>query len=176
MSGSGLVILLTGDGKGKTTSSLGIALRAVGSGMRVMMIQFIKGPMATGEMQSIRRLAPDFELRRFGAGFIYPQRGGPTPQDIAMAREGFEFAREALASGEYQLVILDEINSAIKVGLFAVQEVVDLVKNRKPEIHVVLTGRDAPQELVDLADTVTEMKFIKHHYTSGRPAVPGIEY
>ncbi len=176
MADQGLIILLTGDGKGKTTSSLGIALRAVGSGMRVVMIQFIKGPIATGEMQSIKKLAPDFELRRFGGGFIYPQRGGPTPKDTAIAREGLEFARKALTSGDYQLVILDEINNAIKLGLFTVQEIIDLVKNRKPEVHVVLTGRDAPQELIDLADTVTEMKFIKHHYTTGCPAVPGIEY
>lgn len=176
MSEPGLVIVLTGDGKGKTTSALGIALRAVGRGMRVVMIRFIKGPMATGEMESVKRLAPEFELRRFGAGFIYPERGGPTPKDMAVAREGFEFARKALTSGEYQLVILDEINNAVKLGLFSPQEVVDLVKAREPEVHVVLTGRDATPEILDLADTATEMRFIKHHYGKGRPAVPGIEY
>ena len=175
MSEPGLIIVLTGDGKGKTTSALGIALRAVGRGMRVVMIRFIKGPMATGEMESLKKLAPEFELRRFGAGFIYPERGGPTPKDTAIAREGFEFACKALTSGEYQLVILDEINNAVKLGLFSIQEVVGLVKARKPEVHVVLTGRDAPPEIIDFADTATEMKFIKHHYRKGRPAVPGID-
>jgi cob(I)alamin adenosyltransferase len=170
----GIVIVLTGEGKGKTTSALGIALRAVGGGLRVLMIQFIKGTIATGEMESAKRLAPEFELRRFGAGFIYLGKG-PTEKDFAAAREGIEFARQALHSGKYDLLILDEVNNAIKLGLFGAQEVADLVKGRPRHVHMVLTGRDAPRELIHLADTVTEMKSIKHPHETGRPAIRGIE-
>jgi cob(I)alamin adenosyltransferase len=175
MAAQGLVIVLTGEGKGKTTSALGIAMRAVGRGLRVLMVQFLKGSMPTGEIVVARRLEPELELRQFGAGFVLPETG-PTERDIALAREGLTYARKAMAEGRCDLLILDEVNNAIKAGLLPLAEVAEVVTSRPPKIHVVLTGRDAPQGILNLADTVTEMRAIRHHYASGRTAVPGIEW
>jgi len=174
--GEGLVVVLTGKGKGKTTSALGMALRACGHGMRVLMVQFIKGGRPTGELAAAERLRPEFEIRRFGKGFVCTGVRKPSPEDVAAAQEGLAFAREAVASGRYQMVILDEINYAVRYGLVPIGDVMRLVNEKPAALHLVLTGRDAHPTLVARADLVTEMCAIKHPFDSGRKATRGIEF
>lgn len=169
----GLVQVYTGDGKGKTTSALGLALRAVGRGLKVYMIQFLKGE-DTGERHAALRLAPEFTIRRFGrCGFV--RKGQPDPHDVAQAQEALALARQLIGSGAYDLVILDEINVALYFELLSVAEVLDVLQSRPPHVEVVLTGRYAPPEIIAAADLVTEMKNIKHYYERGIPAREGIE-
>jgi cob(I)alamin adenosyltransferase len=171
----GLVLVYTGNGKGKTTAALGLGLRAVGQGLRVFMVQFMKSPKnAYGETKAIRELMPQWILVQSGReGFV--QRP-PSDEDIRLAEEGYEISREALTSGEYDLVILDEINVAVYFGLLEARNVVKLVNERRPGVHVVLTGRYAPKEILDLADTVSEICEVKHHYNKGIKAIEGIEF
>ena len=169
----GLVHLYTGNGKGKTTSAFGLALRTVGRGGRALIIQFMKNT-PSGEVLAAERVE-GLEVRLFGApGFVKP--GEPRPEDVEKAREGIEAAREALRSGDYRLVVLDEVNVAVAFGLLSEEEVVETVRSRHPETEVVLTGRYAPQSFYDLADYVTEFREVKHPYTRGISARPGIEF
>ena len=171
----GLIIVHTGPGKGKTTAALGLALRAVGSGLKVLMVQFIKGSWHYGELDAAKAFGDKFVLRPMGRGFV--KLGGEIdPEDKRAAEEAWSFAREKIFSGEYDMIILDEINYAISYGLLAVGPVLDTLK-RKPEMmHVVLTGRNAPAEVIGLADLVTEMREVKHPYQKGIEAQRGIEY
>ena len=169
----GLIRIFTGKGKGKTTTALGIAMLAVGRGLKVYIVQFLKG-RTTGESLAATRLFPDLTLRYFGRpGFI---NRSPDPEDQALVKEGWDLARRILAGGEYDLVILDEINRALALGLIPVKEVIETLNQRSPKVEVVLTGRQAPDELIALADIVTEMHPVKHYYQAGVKARRGIEW
>lgn len=172
---AGVVIVNTGDGKGKTTAALGAAMRAAGHGRKVLVLQFIKGAWPSGEHNSVRRLEPLVEIRQVGKGFLEPG-GQPGEEDMAAARDGLDQAALALASGEYGLVILDEILYAIDYGLLSVEETIEVVRSRKPDIDVILTGRNAPDALTELADTVTEFREVKHPFRKGIKARKGIEF
>ncbi len=168
------MIVYTGEGKGKTTAALGMALRAVGQGMRVLMIQFIKGTWKYGELEGAKRLAPDFEIRQMGRGFTW-ETGDPEG-DAKAAREALSHAREAILSGQYHVVILDEINYAIDLGQLPLEAVLELVKEKPPALHLVLTGRNAKPEIIEIADLVTEMREIKHPFQKGILAAKGIDF
>ena len=178
----GLVIIYTGDGKGKTTASLGCALRALGHGWRVLVLQFFKGdwPVRFGELEMSKRLAPQFEVRHVGKGFVkYMGDRKPLEEHMQAARQGLAEARTAIASGAYDLVILDEIIYAIdyaEVRLVGLDDVLALIDAKPPQVHLILTGRNAPQALIERADLVTEMREIKHPYQQGIQAQVGIDY
>lgn len=165
----------TGDGKGKTTAALGAAMRAAGHGRRVLMLQFIKGPWPSGEHESVRKLEGLVQIRRLGAGFVDKAKG-VREEDVTAAREALEEAAEALASGSWEMVILDEVLYAIDYGLLTVGEVVEVLRSRRPGIDVILTGRSAPAELIELADTVTQFRKVRHPFEKGIKARRGIEY
>jgi cob(I)alamin adenosyltransferase len=171
----GHIQVYTGDGKGKTTCALGLALRAVGHGLKVYMVQFMKG-RETGEARAAAaRLAPDMTLRYFGRPGLVNLRD-PAPADLALIREAWDLARRVILAGEHALVILDEINLALTFNLLPPEEVFQLLRQRPPGVEVVLTGRQAPPELVELADLVTEMRPVKHYYEAGVKARRGIEW
>jgi len=172
--GRGLVIVITGNGKGKTTSAFGQALRAVGQGYKVFMMQFMKG-RDYGEYLAAEKYLPRFTIRRSGLD-SFVMRDNPAPLDIELARQGFETAKKAAASGRYNMIILDEINVALDFKLIPLQDVVDLIENRPPDVDLILTGRYAPKKILQLADTVSEVKEIKHHYAAGIKDRAGIEY
>lgn len=168
----GYLHIYTGDGKGKTTAALGLALRAAGAGLKVLIIQFVKG-MSYCELESLKRFSDLITVRQCGRNCFINRE--PEPEDIECARRGLEKAREALASGEYRLVILDEANIAVHFGLFAPGDLLEAVGSRRPEVEVVVTGRRAAPELLEAADLVTEMKEVKHYFSRGVPARRGIE-
>ncbi len=168
----GYVHVYTGDGKGKTTAALGLALRAVGAGVRVFIAQFAKGE-ACGEHAALERFADLITLRRYGRGSFLGER--PTEEDMKLAARGLDEARDAVASGEYPLVILDEANFAASRGLLAVDDLLDLMDNRPSGVELVLTGRRADPRLIDRADLVTEMRNVKHYHARGVVARKGIE-
>ena len=169
----GLVIVYTGDGKGKTTAALGLALRAAGRGLRVRVFQFLKHETARfGEHRALARLGVPIE--GLGDGFTWTSRDLDASAELA--RRGWERAREAIASGEWQLVVLDEVTYPIRYGWLDVGEVLAALAARPRHVHVVLTGRGAPPELIEAADTVTEMRKVKHAFEAGVPAQKGIEH
>jgi len=170
----GLVQVYTGDGKGKTTCALGLALRAVGQGFKVYMVQFMKG-RETGESRAAARLAPEMTLRYFGRPGLVNLRA-PDPEDLALVREAWNLARKVIAAGEHDLVILDEINLVLTYHLVPLDEALEVLHQRPPGVEVVLTGRQAPPELVSLADLVTEMRPVKHYYEAGVKSRRGIEW
>ncbi len=171
----GLVIVHTGDGKGKTTAALGLALRAVGQGMKVSMVQFIKGSWKYGELKAPEYL-PGFEILPMGRGFVGIGGAAPHPDDIRLARETFETAREKVLSGIFDMVILDEVNCAVALGLVDVASLLDLIRKKADKVHLVLTGRGAHPAVIEAADLVTEMREIKHPYKTGVKAQKGIEF
>ncbi|MCS7102748.1 MAG: cob(I)yrinic acid a,c-diamide adenosyltransferase [Candidatus Korarchaeum sp.] len=169
----GMIHLYTGDGKGKTTAAFGLALRNVGWGGRVLVIQFLKGAIS-GELNATLRL-PSLEIKQYGTGkFLI--NGSADEKDRELAREGLEEARVALSSGEYSLVVLDEINVAVHLGLLEEKEVLEVIKSKDSSTEVVLTGRYAPKSFYDLADYITEFVKIKHPYDSNARARRGIDY
>jgi len=170
----GLTQVYTGDGKGKTSAAFGLALRAIGRGLKVYVIQFIKGGFDYGELHIMHKL-PNFRLKAFGRGKFITEMP-PTDKDVKLAQEAFALAQEVVNSNEYDVVILDEINVALNMKLVGVDEVVDLIRNKPEHVELVLTGRHAPPEVIEAADLVTEMKEIKHPYTKGVPPREGIEY
>lgn len=172
----GSIIVLTGEGKGKTTSALGMAMRAVGHGFRVAFLQFIKGNWKYGEMEAAKRLEPELELRPLGEGFVHVDPENPDPKDVGVARKAWEVAKEKILSGDYFMVVLDEINYAISYGLLDPKEVIEVLKKRPPHVHVVLTGRDAHPDIVAIADLVTDMREVKHPFSQGVVSRKGIEY
>jgi cob(I)alamin adenosyltransferase len=173
----GLIVVITGDGKGKTTSALGMALRASGYNMKVCIIEFMKGDMYSGEIDGIKRLSPNVELHLTGKGF-YGIMGNPYSlrEHRANAQEAIELSKEKMLSGNYDILILDEINNAVKLKLVDLPQVMELIDKKPPFLHLVLTGRDAHQEVIERAHTVTEMKEIKHAYRQGIEPQKGIDY
>ncbi|MFN4337027.1 MAG: cob(I)yrinic acid a,c-diamide adenosyltransferase [Candidatus Nitrosocaldus sp.] len=173
----GLVIVYTGNGKGKTTAALGMAVRAVGHGMRVVMIQFIKGSWHYGEIDGALRLRPEFELITAGRGFVGIMDDDlPREVHIAAAREALKVSREALLSNMYDIVILDEVNYAIKLGLISVEDVLDLIKVKPYSTTLMLTGNYSDERIIDEADLVTEMREIKHPFKKGIKALKGVDF
>ena len=177
MSKDGLVIVYTGNGKGKTTAALGLAMRAIGYEHKVCMLQFIKGSWHYGEMDSSKKLEPNFELIAIGKGFVgILDDNSPREEHEKYAAEALRICREKINSGNYDVVILDEVNYAINLGLIDVQEIIKLIKEKPSNLDLVLTGRDVKEEIVELADLVTEMKEIKHPFKSGIKAKKGIDF
>ena len=177
MSKDGLVIVYTGNGKGKTAAALGLALRAIGYEHKVCMLQFIKGSWHYGEMDSSKKLEPNFELIAIGKGFVgILDDNSPREEHEKYAAEALRICREKINSGNYNVVILDEVNYAINLGLINVQEIIKLIKEKPSNLDLVLTGRDVKEEIVELADLVTEMKEIKHPFKSGIKAKKGIDF
>ena len=172
----GLVLINTGAGKGKTTAALGTALRAAGNGMRVLLLQFLKGSWHYGELDSIGSFGGDFVIKQLGRGFVKVGGAETDPEDLRLVQEAWAEARAAILSGEWDLVVLDEINYAIGYGMLDPAEVAETLKQRPEMVHVILTGRNAHPLLVELADTVTEMREVKHAYAKGILAQRGIEF
>ena len=169
----GLIMVNTGPGKGKTTAAMGTALRAVGNGMRVLMLQFIKGSWHYGELDAVEAFGGKFVMKQMGRGFV---KVGAEKPDVRMVEEAWAEGERAIASGDWDLIILDEINYAISYGMLDPAKVVEALK-RKPEmVHVILTGRSAHPTIVEVADTVTEMRQVKHAYEKGVMAQRGVEY
>ena len=170
----GLTQVYTGNGKGKTSAAFGLALRAIGRGLKVYVVQFIKGGFDYGELHIADDL-PNLRLKAFGRGKFITEMP-PKDEDVKLAREAFELAQEVVNSDEYDVVVLDEVNVALNLKLIDVDEVVDLIRNKPEHVELVLTGRYAPPEVMEVADLVTEMKEIKHPYNEGIPPRKGIEY
>jgi len=182
----GLVEVYTGDGKGKTTAALGLALRAVGHGLRVCFVQFAKSDWDKGERKAVECLSPQFALFSFAA----PRWGDPskappgTPwwllppseEDRTQAQEGLAFARRALTEGDYDLVVLDEVFAALRHGLVTLDQVLEVIRSRPAHVELVMTGRNVPPEIVEAADLVTEMRAVKHPFAQGVGARRGIEF
>ena len=173
----GLIIVITGHGKGKTTSALGIALRAVGYDMKVCIIEFMKGDMYSGEIEGIKRLSPNVELYLTGKGFCGIMGNQyPFEEHRVNAQDALKFAKEKMFSKNYDILILDEINNALKLKLLDLPQVLELIENKPPLMHLILTGRDAHPDIVKKAHTVTAMKEIKHAYRHGIEPQKGIDY
>ena len=172
----GLILINTGPGKGKTTAALGTALRAVGSGMRVLVLQFIKGSWHYGELDAVEAFGPNFAIKQMGRGFVKVGGAEPDPEDIRLVQAAWAEARDAIYSGDWDLVVLDEINYAIGYKMLDAAVVAEALKGKPEMVHVILTGRNAHPLLVELADTVTEMREVKHAYSRGIQARRGIEY
>lgn len=180
----GLLLINTGPGKGKTTAALGTAFRAAGNGMRVLILQFLKGSWHYGELDSSEALgkalsptgSPDFVIKQMGRGFVKVGGAETDPEDIRLVEQAWDEAAAAILSGEWDLVVLDEINYAIGYKMLDPEKVADVLRRRPEMVHVILTGRKAHPTLVELADTVTEMREIKHAYQKGILAQRGIEF
>lgn len=170
----GYIQVYTGNGKGKTTAALGLALRAVGHGLRVLIIQFAKGHISYSELNSGQKLAPELTIVRVG-GDNFISREYPNPEDIQLAQNGFALAKRSVDSREYDIVILDEINVAVDYGLIPLRDLLHLLENKPDEVELVLTGRNARIEVLEMAHLVTEMVERKHYYAQGIPPRMGIE-
>lgn len=176
MQNKGLIIIFTGDGKGKTSAALGTALRAWGHRMYVSVVQFIKNDANTGEAMAAERLAPLLELVTAGRGFVTNGGRVPLADHQKAAEEALALARQRMRSGSWDVLILDEINNAVKLGLLDISAVLDFVKSKPEKLHLILTGRDAHPDLIAAADVVTEMRDVKHPYNNGTPARRGIDF
>ncbi|MDP8887807.1 MAG: cob(I)yrinic acid a,c-diamide adenosyltransferase [Thermoproteota archaeon] len=173
----GLVIVYTGKGKGKTTAALGIVLRAVGHGYKVGMIQFIKGEWYYGELTSSKRLEPEFELIAAGRGFVgIIDDDHPIEEHEKAAKDAIEVAKQKIASGDYDIMILDEINYAVKLNLISQEDILDVIAAKPEKTSLVLTGNYVPKAVMDAADLVTEMREIKHPYQRGIKAKKGVDF
>ncbi len=170
----GLVMVITGNGKGKTTAAFGQALRAIGQGYKVFVLQFMKG-RKYGEFIAAEKYLPRLTIRMSGLD-SFVMRDNPAAVDIELAQKGLGAAQKAISSGKYDMVILDEINVALDFKLIDLQKVIKLLKNKPVELDLILTGRYAPPEIIKLADTVSEVQEVKHHYKSGIKDRAGIEY
>ncbi|MHB1526489.1 MAG: cob(I)yrinic acid a,c-diamide adenosyltransferase [Candidatus Dormibacteria bacterium] len=175
----GLLLVFTGNGKGKSTAGFGLALRATGNRMPVKVIQFIKGAWKTGEREAIAAHLPGIEVEVGGKGFTIERLRNPrvpVPEHHLAAQAAFEMAKDAVSSGRYEMVVLDEILGAIKAGLVSEAEVLELARSRPTKLHLVFTGRGASAAVIEAADMVTEMREVKHHHAAGIPAQRGIEF
>ena len=171
---TGLVQVYTGDGKGKTSAAFGLALRAVGRGLKVYIIQFIKGGFDYGELYIVDKL-PNLTLKAFGRGRFITEKP-PEKEDMNLAQEALALAEEVVRNGEYDIVILDEINVALNLRLISLEKILELIKNKPQHVELVLTGRYAPPEIIETADLVTEMREVKHPFNKGHQARKEIEY
>ncbi|AJE03265.1 cob(I)yrinic acid a,c-diamide adenosyltransferase [Geobacter pickeringii] len=170
----GLIQVYTGNGKGKTTAALGLAFRAVGRGLKVIMIQFMKGGGPYGEHAAAERLAPELTIIPTGRpGWV--NRENPDPEDVRLARAALEMAHDAMVSGRYDMVILDEINGSVSFGLLGVENVLEFMADKPSQVELILTGRNVDERVIAAADLVTEMREVKHYYRAGVPARVGIE-
>jgi len=177
VSQKGLVIVYTGGGKGKTSAALGLVLRAVGYNHKVCLIHFVKGTWHYGELDSAKRLAPEFELITAGKGFVgILDDKSPREDHVKAANDTLEISKEKIMSGNFDVVILDEINYALQLKLLNLDDVIDLIMSKPPELDLVLTGNHAEEKVIELADLVTEMKEIKHPFKSGIKAKKGIDF
>lgn len=184
METKGLVLINTGTGKGKTTAALGTAIRAWGDGQKVLILQFIKGSWKYGELKAIETLGKAegrIEIRPMGDGFVFHNKKDPENEERLaekkeLARRAWDMVRKEVMSGAWDLIVLDEINYAIHFGMLETEEVARLIRERPPRLNMILTGRYAPKELIDLADTVTEMTLVKHAFQKGIRARKGIEF
>ena len=173
----GLIIVHTGPGKGKTTAALGIGFRAAGQGLKVLMVQFIKGSWHYGELDAAEMLGKErFTILPMGRGFVKVGEEKPDPEDVRQVEEAWQFSSAKIQSGEYDLVILDEINYAISYRMLDAEKVVQTLKAKPEMLHVILTGRNAHPSITELADLVTEMREVKHPYQKGILAQRGIDY
>ncbi len=170
----GLILVNTGDGKGKSTAAFGTALRAIGTGYKVAMVQFIKGKWKTGEVEAAKCFGDKFKIFTIGDGFTWNTQN--FDQDVKTAQKAWEKCREILHDTEHEVAIFDEINYVMKYNFLSPAEIIKELKAKPPLKHVILTGGGAPPEIIELADLVTEMKCIKHPYHRGIKAQPGIEY
>ena len=171
----GLVMINTGNGKGKTTAAMGLMLRAWGHDKKVIMLQFVKNTKANfGEHRAARRIG--IEIVAGGAGFVIPGVAGDVEKSIRLSRELWSRAAQIITAGEYDMVVLDELSYPLKYEWLDVQEVISVLRNRPDKEHVVITGRDMPEELIEYADMVTEFTEIKHHFNNGIEAQPGVEF
>lgn len=171
----GLLIVHTGPGKGKSTAALGLIVRALGQGFKVGVVQFIKGAWDTGERRLLETLGKDrIEWHAMGEGFTWETQD--RERDVAAARRAFDKAKDLMADPDIRLLVLDELNIALRYDYLPLAEVVEVLKNRRPDLHVVVTGRNAKPELIEAADLVTEMSLVKHHFAAGVRAQPGIEF
>jgi len=177
VSNDGIVIVYTGNGKGKTTASLGVALRAVGHGLKVCMVQFIKGEWHYGELNSLKKLEPDFELIVAGKGFIgIIDDDHAFEEHVRAAKTALDIVEQKISLDIFDIIILDEINYAVHLGLLNLDDVMKIVRNRPKHLSLILTGNYACEEIILLADLVTEMKEIKHPYKKGIKAKRGIDF
>lgn len=173
----GMVIVYTGNGKGKTTAALGVALRAVGHGLKVCMVQFIKGEWHYGELNSLKNLEPDFELIVAGKGFIgIIDDDHPFGEHVRAANIALNVVEQKILLGCFDVIILDEINYAVQLGLLKLEDVLKIIQNRPKKVSLILTGNHACEEIISLADLVTEMREIKHPYRKGIKAKKGIDF
>ena len=170
----GLIQVYTGNGKGKTTAALGLALRAIGHGMKVLVIQFMKGNIHYGELETAKKLSPYLTIKQMGRE-TFVSKTNPDPMDIQLAQEGFSLAKEAIEGKEYDIVVLDEINVAIDYGLIPLSDLLLLLDSKPEGVELILTGRNAKSEIMERADLVTEMVEHKHYYRKGVSAREGIE-
>jgi cob(I)alamin adenosyltransferase len=170
----GLIQIYTGNGKGKTTAALGLALRAIGHGLKVLFIQFMKGNIDYGELESSKKLSPYLTIKQMGRE-TFVSKTNPDPIDIKLAQDGFALAKKAILDEEYDIVILDEINVAIDYGLIPLSDLLHLLDTKPRGVELILTGRNARPEIINKADLVTEMVARKHYYEKGVPARKGIE-
>lgn len=173
---NGLIIVNTGNGKGKTTAALGLALRAAGHGLKVLMLQFIKGSWHTGELDAVKGLEPNFKIVQLGQGFVKTKKTEQSSETVENTRVSWDYAKQEIFSDLYDTIILDEINNVIEYGLLNVDEVIAVLQGRPKRLNVILTGRNAHEKIIELADMVTEMQEIKHHYKKGIRAQKGIEF
>lgn len=184
METKGLVLINTGTGKGKTTAALGTAIRAWGDGQKVLILQFIKGAWKYGELKAIETLGKAegrIEIRPMGDGFVFHNKKDPENEERLaekkeLARRAWDMVRKEVMSGAWDLIVLDEINYAIHFGMLETEEVAGLIRERPVKLNMILTGRYAPKELIDLADTVTEMTLVKHAFQKGIRARKGLEF
>jgi len=172
----GLIIVNTGPGKGKTTAAMGTALRAVGNGMKVLMLQFLKGSWHYGELDAVKAFGDSFMMKQMGRGFVKVGGAETDPEDVRLVEEAWNEAAQAIYSGVWDLVILDEINYAISYKMLDPEKVIAVLEKKPEMVHVILTGRNAHPSIIEIADTVTEMREIKHAYSKGIEAQRGIEY
>jgi len=170
----GLLLVFTGNGKGKTTAALGLCLRALGHGYRVCVVQFIKGSWKYGELESMKRFSDLVDFHVTGRGFTWKSKD--IEQDRMAAQKGWHIAKEAIASNTYDIIILDELTYPIKLDMIDEKEVIQTLRNRPQPLHIVVTGRDASSALTESADLVTDMQAVKHPFEKGIPAQKGIEF
>jgi cob(I)alamin adenosyltransferase len=170
----GLLVIHTGPGKGKSTAAFGLMLRALGRGFRVGVVQFIKGAWETGERLALERFSDQIEWHTMGEGFTWETQD--RDRDVAAAARAWDKAKELMARKDIELVILDELNIALRYDYLPLDEVVAVLRGRRPDLHVVVTGRNAKPDLIEAADLVTEMGLVKHHFAAGVKAQKGIEF